>query len=421
MRIILTLLLMILSATSFAQKDFITLDKQTYEYYLQGDYRNLKETGDSMIAQGIDYYYLRMRMGILAYNNQNYASATNHFTKALEFSSLDTVSRGYIYSCYLLSGRIADANLYLASIPLDQRNSALKSVKKPGLSEIYLGTYVTSASTTSTSNNLNYKIADNTTVINAGIESYFSSRIKGTIAYTNFRKTGSITESSASTKNNLNSNQNQLYAKLTGYAFSGWEFSGFTHAGSYLEKVSSGKPGGGSPLKQTNVEYLGGVGIAKNGWKIRTGVNLSYSNFSSSTQLRGEGYLTYLPFGNPNFYLTTGGMFQSDEKWGETYQVNQEIGFKVFKFLWMETGVIKGNAFLYSRNQGFVMSNSFLIPATTIYGNLHFFLGKRFNLTLSPYYHQNDIYFWNLTTNTRTDKLTYNSFGAAVKLTYKFK
>jgi len=421
MRILLTILLLAFSATSFAQNDFITLDKQSYDYYLQGDYRNLKKTGDKMLSMGIDYYYLRMRLGILAYNNQQYASATKHFTKALEFSSLDTVSREYIYNGYLLSGREADANLYLASIAQEQKNSALKAIDKPGMSEIFLSTYATNSSTIDKTNNLNYKIVDNTVIIKAGIESYFSSRIKGTIAYTNFRKTGSITESSASTKNNLNANQNQLYAKLTGYAFAGWEFSGFGHAGSYLEKVGSGQQGSGGALKQTNIEYLGGVGIAKNGWKIRTGVNVSYSNFGSSTQLRGETYFTYLPFGNLNLYLTSGGMYQSDKTWGETYQVNQEIGFKVFKFLWMETGIIQGNSFLYARNQGLVMSNSFQIPATTIYGNLHVLLGKQFSVTLSPYYHENEIYFWDLNANTRIDKLTYNSFGGEIKLTYKFK
>ncbi|SDC99214.1 tetratricopeptide repeat protein [Williamwhitmania taraxaci] len=416
MRIILTALMLAFATASFAQNDFISLDKQNYDYYLQGDYKNLKETGEKMIAQGIDYYFLRMRLGILAYNNQKYASAVTHFTKALELNSLDTISRGYIYSSYLLSGRVADANLYLGSLGEDEKNSALKSIKEPELLQIYLGTYITN----STTNNLNYKIVDNTTVIYAGIESYLSSRIKGTLAYTNFRKTGSITQSSALARNNLNTNQNQLYAKLTGYAFSGWEFSGFAHAGFYFEKTTSGQ-GNGNSQKQINGEYLGGIGIAKNGFKVRTGVNISYSNFGSSTQVRGEGYLTYLPFGNTNFYLTTGGMFQSDKQWGETYQVNQEIGCKVFKFLWLEAGIIKGNSFLYARNQGMVMSNSLLIPATTIYGNLHLMLGKQFMLTLSPYYNQNEIYFWDLTSNTRTDKLTYNAFAAAVKLTYKFK
>lgn len=113
------------SANLSAQTDFNTLDKKSYDYYIKGDYKNLKKTADSMFSQGIDYYYLRMRLGILAYNKQQYSDALRHFTKALEFNSSDTISREYIYSSYLFSGRKADANLYLESIPRDNKNITL--------------------------------------------------------------------------------------------------------------------------------------------------------------------------------------------------------------------------------------------------------------------------------------------------------
>lgn len=424
MRILLTITAMVLafSANLSAQTDFNTLDKKSYDYYIKGDYKNLKKTADSMFSQGIDYYYLRMRLGILAYNKQQYSDALRHFTKALEFNSSDTISREYIYSSYLFSGRKADANLYLESIPRDNKNTTLKSIDKPGLSEIYIGSSAEGYDVTLYGlNNLNYEAVKNSLSFHAGFESFLSGRFKGTFAYTNYRKAGTVYSASNPAGTDLNFTQNQVYVKLTGYIFPGWEFSGFGHVAFYSDITPHAQMGNGRSTNQTVTEHLWGVGISKNGWEIRTGANLSISNFSNSNQIRGEGYLTWLPSGNLNLYLTSGGMYQSDKNWGETYQLSQEIGFKIFKSLWLESGIVKGNSFLYARIQGYMMNNSFQIPATIIYGNIIILPEKQFSITVTPFYAENQSYSWDLNAYTRTDKLTLNSFGCAIKLIYKNK
>jgi hypothetical protein len=202
--------------------------------------------------------------------------------------------------------------------------------------------------------------------------------------------------------------------------FPGWEFSGFGHIALYSDGTTQTQQGNRRSALKLKTEYLGGIGISKNGGRIRAGINASYSNFGNSNQIRGEGYLTYLPFGNLNLYFTSGGMYQTDENWGGTYQINQEIGVKVAKFLWLESGIVKGNSFLYARNQGFGVNNSFLIPATTVYSNFIFLLGKKFSITLSPYYNANQAYSWDLNAYKRYDMLNLNSFGGAIKLTFKY-
>jgi hypothetical protein len=213
--------------------------------------------------------------------------------------------------------------------------------------------------------------------------------------------------------------QNQVYARLAYFIFPGWEFSGFSHIAFYKDAVALPQQGTGSSTDISMTEYVGGMGISKNGWRIRAGVNFSFSNFSNSNQIRGEGYLTYLPSGNLNLYFTSGGMYQFDKNWGPTYQINQEIGFKIFNSLWMESGIVLGNSFLYARNQGYIFNNSFQTPATTIYGSVIILPGKKFSLTLTPFYSENQIYSWDLNAYTRTNKVTLNSFGGAIKLIYK--
>ncbi len=409
----------------FAQGSFMELDRKTYEYYLKGDYKNLKNTGDSMISMGIDYYYLRMRMGILANNHQQYAASNRHFSKALEMNSWDTLSQEYIYYSYLFAGREADAILYLESIPWGEKNHSLKAILRKGLTEINMGSSVSNYNPTLYDfNDLYYEAVENSFSINAGIEGNFSDRIKGTIEFTNFHKWGTSYSSYDPTGTNLDFSQNQIYGKVTGSIFPGWDISAFGQVAFYENVTSQTQQGYGRAISQINSESVGGVGISKNGWKIRTGFDFSYSNFSNfnnSRQLRMEGYLTYLPFGNLNLYATSGGMYQTDNNWGSTYQINQLVGFKTFKFLWFETGMVMGNSFLYARNQGYAMNNSYQIPATTIYGNLSFLLGEQWNIALTPYYTKNLNYSWDLDAYTKTDEQINKSMGGAIKLTFKFK
>jgi hypothetical protein len=422
MRIILTIPVIILffSENLSAQNDFIALDKRTYDLFIKSDYKNLKKTADTMFSKGMDYYYLRLRLGILSFNKQLYSSSTKHFSKAAEFNPMDTVSNSYIYYSYLYSGRKADAALYLKSIPADKKTRELKGIHTPGISEIFIGFSTSDYDVTIYRiNSLYYESVKNSLSINAGFESYFSGRFKGTFALTNYRKTGLIYSASGVSGTSLNFSQNQVYAKLSCYIFPGWEFSGFSHIVFYTDTFSPAETGAGSSTNKSKTEYLAGVGSSKNGWRLRTGLGFSMSNFSNSTQIRGEVYIIYLPVGNLNVYLTSGGMLQADKNWGPTYQVNQEAGFKMTKFLWLESGIINGNSFLYTRNQGYVMNNSFQIPSTTIYENIIILPGKKISITVTPFFAKIESYSWNLNAHTKTNRLSLNSYGGTIKFVYK--
>lgn len=407
-----------------AQSDFESLNERSYNYYLKGDLRNLEKTADTMFLKGIDFYYLRMRLAIISFNNQHYSSALKHFNRAIEFNFLDTVSGEYIYKSYLFSGRKNDAILYLESIPPGKKNNALRSIKKPGLSEIFINsTFVGYDVETYPPDNLNYTYAalKNSLSFQAGIESFFSARFKGTFAYTNFRKEGMLYSSRFPSGTDLKFIQNQLYTKLTYCVFPGWEFSGFGHFIIFSDTTTRTQSGSGMLFNQSGLEYIGGIGISKNGWKIRAGANMSMSNFANTNQIRGEAYLTWLPSGNLNFYLTSGWMGQTDDIWGGTYQINQELGFKVLKSLWVELGLVNGNSFLYARNLGYLINNSFQIPANTLYGNIIILPANHLSITLTPFYVENINYSWDIDSYTRVNKLENKSFGGTIKFTYKHR
>jgi hypothetical protein len=420
--LILTAIFLTLPTKMLAQNDFKTLDKKTYDFFTTGDYTSLRKTADTMLLYGMDYYYLRIRLGILEYNKQLYYNALKDFAKAIEFNSLDTISSNYIYNSYLFSGRLPDAWLYLQSTSKAKTNSVQEVSAKSEPSEFFINSSVSGYDVILyNTNNLNYEAVKNSLSINAGYETYFSKRFRGTISYTNFHKNGTGYSPVDQSGKDLNFSQNQIFVKLTAFYFPGWEFSIFGHSAFYTEATVVGPMGNRRSVIQNNTEYLGGVGIAKNLSRIRTGLNASVSNFSSSRQIRGEGYFTWLPSGNLNLYLTSGWMGQNDINWGGTYQVSQEIGLKIFKSLWMESGLVKGNSFLYALNFGSMINNSFQIPATTIYTNLIVLAGKHLKFSIMPFYSKNNIYSWDLTTYSRTNKLNINSFGGLVKLKYIYR
>jgi len=83
--------------------------------------------------------------------------------------------------------------------------------------------------------------------------------------------------------------------------------------------------------------------------------------------------------------------------------------------------VVGGNAFLYARNQGLTMNNSFQMPVTTAYGNIIVLLGKHVSVNLSSYYIENNLYLWNFDTYSKTNRQAVDAFGCSFKLTYKIR
>ncbi len=102
---------MFISLKGQTSKDFGWYDKQTYALYQQQAWDNLVKLGQEALKEGIDYYYLRMRLGIAYYEKGQYRPAARHFTQALTFNSHDPLAVEYLYYAYKFSGRPMDAAL----------------------------------------------------------------------------------------------------------------------------------------------------------------------------------------------------------------------------------------------------------------------------------------------------------------------
>ncbi len=128
MKRIITALLLILSINAVtAQKlSTIQVDKQTYQYYLNGQWKDLIDLANRAIDQGIDFFYLRTRLGLAYYNLGKYRLAAIQFRKALDWYPQDKWTLEMLYYSYLYGGMYADAYKLIYDFPIDLRNKLLK-------------------------------------------------------------------------------------------------------------------------------------------------------------------------------------------------------------------------------------------------------------------------------------------------------
>lgn len=88
------------------------IDSLTYRLYVEQKWDSLTLVGKLALKNNIDYYYLRMRMGIADYHKGKYNSAITDFSKALTFDKYSTTAKTHIYFSQLYAGKNTMANRY---------------------------------------------------------------------------------------------------------------------------------------------------------------------------------------------------------------------------------------------------------------------------------------------------------------------
>lgn len=95
---------------SFGQKmDFRQIDSTTYHLYNTGQWDPLISAGKSALDNGVDYFYLRVRLGMAYYNKEKFRKASHELEEAMKFNSTDTFALKYLYKSYWFGGQKADA------------------------------------------------------------------------------------------------------------------------------------------------------------------------------------------------------------------------------------------------------------------------------------------------------------------------
>ena len=120
--------LFIIPTKKVAAIDFTTVDRETYRLYQEQKWDSVVIIGKEGLKENIDYFYLRLRIGVSYYWMKKYLFAIEHLRKAHEFNSIDPITTEYLFLSYLKSGRDGDAHTLIPGMsPLQREQLQVKN------------------------------------------------------------------------------------------------------------------------------------------------------------------------------------------------------------------------------------------------------------------------------------------------------
>ncbi len=110
-KIIFSVIVLIFSINGFSQESLSPADieKKSLQLYETKNWKELIPFVNQALAEGNDYFYLRMRIGIAYYELKNYTKAEPQFIRALNFNSSDQTAQEYLYYSYIFNEKYAEA------------------------------------------------------------------------------------------------------------------------------------------------------------------------------------------------------------------------------------------------------------------------------------------------------------------------
>ncbi|WP_299525808.1 hypothetical protein [uncultured Lutibacter sp.] len=107
------------AATANAQKatlSFKQVDSTTYALFLKQDWKPIIKMGKQSRTEGIDFYYLKVRMGIAYFKENKMLSAIQFLEEAYTVDNYDVVVQEYLYWAYRYSGLELESRLFYSKM-----------------------------------------------------------------------------------------------------------------------------------------------------------------------------------------------------------------------------------------------------------------------------------------------------------------
>jgi len=412
------------------------VDSITYFQFTNLQYDSLAITGQQALSQEIDFYYLRMRMGISYYNNKKYEQALPHFIRAYGMNPADSTLQEYLYYTYLFSGKEVEAILFAKNV-----SSSMK--QKIGFKKNYIEYIAIGGGGSSNNNIANAEKKDITGTENI----YGAGMFQGRIAFGNFclqhtlysrlklvygvsvfniKSLGIVQTADTTVKTNFSNTHTQYNFGASYQLKKGWNVS--LGIGYFQQSISSfygiyDTVLGNYQFKSENTiqrSMAGSLGVSKQMKCIKPSIHFSYSNFNNTKQYQGEAALVYYPFGNVNFYSISSVALINDDMENRLIYA-QKFGGKILKWLWAEAKVSYGNHTNYSTQSGFLTYNT-ANPVKLIFGADLKFYWKQ--LEISPGYRylqcEGNYLYYDTFTTFKTVNYNYSNHLLTTSLKWNF-
>jgi len=373
----------------FAQnqdKNFQSIDTETYLLYTQQKWDSLIKTGNQAVRSGVDYFYLRQRIGIAYFNKQNYFKAAQNFEKALEFNSFDATIQEYLYYSYTFTNRKKEARVLSTKF-----NTSLKEKLNTKKNNVFEKVYIETGPTFSnniklngierpnrfTNNNaLEQDLNDNKYYAHLGFEINLSRRISTYLGYSflSISKLKQILFPGIFPPGNNNTGpfysdeyklfQNEFYGNLKFYLglgffiTSAYHFVNVKYSTIYPDVQPNYILFDHVIYNDTNFNnQVASLTLEKSVSLFNIGITSSWSNLNNKYQYQLGGLFTWYPIGNLDLYTNTSIVSAWEEEQNRIV-FDQLIGGKVAKKLWIEGSVTLGDMVNFNEKNAFVVHNS---------------------------------------------------------------
>lgn len=376
-----------------------SVDASTYQLWSQKDWDTLIETGNLAIKNGIDFYYLRYRIGVAYYEKQNYHRAAQHFQKAFEMNESDELLKEYLYYSYLLSGRNYEAYFTEQTFSNATRQK-LNLGNDLAFKNIYVSWSNQQDAPESTIENFNISIENEGlqtvstgfNLFQIGAEHRAGNRTWFSHAYTHLQKSYFLFSNiDGSTVINPHETVylNQYYIGTTTLLKPGLDLRFGLHyinLLNYVTTVTSAPRPRSFRTGVTNNDFVGSVGINRRFSYVESGISASASNLNGATQLQQNAVLSLFPFGNLRLYTSSLIHYQSEktenQDWRTELILTQKAGFKLMKRIWAEAFINFGNQLNTVIDNGRAIFNDTNVT-TSHYGiRLHTLITNKLNFIL---------------------------------------
>ena len=434
---------------SFAQEpaDFNSINNETYRFYTEQKWDSLILLEKQDIVAEVDYYYLRMRLGIAHYNNKNYRKASTHFEKALEFNQGDQVALKYLYYSRLFLGQHAQAALVR-----EEFKGAMAQKLPPQKGKFFDRITAEYVYHRGTDEPLYEQLGDIFPPGQTGAQSLTRHYSNTSLSLVNMLAPGVTLQHTYTHLSKLNQHvysngtggyymgeqeviQNQYYISPRITTPSGSTFSPMFHLlGIRYQvpvEVSPGYQGGYSQATVSYVKethFATGLGFQKGLGPVDLHLGAWYSQLNLADQLQGRFGLNWFPKGNLNLYV--GGFLNGQYEFSEgregLVRLIPEVlfGFAIANKDWIDLNATLGDMTNYLESNGMIVFNSFsevihkklkcsvIIPFTE--KGSSFYMGGIWTANSSEFYAFDPI----ITELTNT--ISYNAFSIYGGISWKF-
>jgi|WetSurMetagenome_2_1015567.scaffolds.fasta_scaffold00337_12 hypothetical protein len=353
--LVIGLLFIDIALTAQIASDYQSVDSLTYRYYNSRDWNNLIKLGSAAIDSGIDYKYLRQRLGFAFFSKGDFIRAGKHFEKALSFDSFDTFTLIYLYYSYLNAGQPEYARLIAGKMTPDLRKSLSVKLVQP-IESVESEFNIKYVATVWRSSPKYFHI---------GLNSLLGPRFELYQMFSYYNQL--ITDRNIDKNENIRDKQPEYYTLITIALSQHWLLKSAYH---YLNPIYNG---------ESNSSHLGFLALSADFRPFELEINSSFLKYVDYS-VRQTGIKSKVSFsGNMNMYFT-GALSLINRQNINSIIYNQLVGLRVTKKAWVEGDLTLGDITDYHDYNAMYVYD--LVDPTTLRAGAtaYFYLGKHITL-----------------------------------------